>query len=148
MSKQRVNIGELRTRLKEAGCKFGGRTGEDKLIAMAKEKDIVVPLLKTSKSIVPENFRKHYGAAQNCGDEFAEAFAENTTGKDGKLDMEKVAKVAAQNEVDLGRWKGKNNGMVRMNLSNVLRGMQRRGETVKIGSTTIKGEKEGKGAAL
>jgi len=97
-------------------------------------------------SIVPVKYRILYGAAQNCGDDMAQTLTayvtlERATKKnpDGGLDRAKLREVAADNGIadKLAKWedRGLNGGLLRMNVSNVLRGMLRRGEQVKVGST-------------
>lgn len=96
-------------------------------------------------SIVPEKYRVLYGAAQNCGDEIATALTDyvteprkNKKNPDGGLDRAKLRGVAEVNGIGakLADWedRGLNGGLLRMNTSNVLRGMNRRGEQVTIGS--------------
>jgi len=96
-------------------------------------------------SIVPEKYRVIYGAAQNCGDDIAIALTEfvtleraNKNNPDGGLDRAKLRGVAEANGIGdrLAAWedRGLNGGLLRMNTSNVLRGMNRRGEEVQIGS--------------
>jgi hypothetical protein len=95
-------------------------------------------------SIVPEKYRRKYGAAQNCGDEIALALTAfvtlpraNKKDVDGGLDRARLSAVAEVNGIGdkLAEWmeRGLNGGLLRMNTSNVLRGMNRRGEAVKIG---------------
>ena len=95
-------------------------------------------------SVVPEKYRQLYGAAQNCGDEIALALtAFVTTARaskkdaDGGLDRARLRAVAGVNGIGdkLAGWEDRelNGGLLRMNTSNVLRGMNRRGEAVKIG---------------
>lgn len=95
-------------------------------------------------SIVPSKYREIYGAAQNCGDEIALALTEyvteprkNKKNPDGGLDRAKLRGVAEVNGIGdkLAQWEdnGLNGGLLRMNTSNVLRGMNRRGEEVRIG---------------
>lgn len=92
--------------------------GRDNLINAAEQADIWV---QVKASLVPDSYKERYGPSQNCGDEFAELMAGND-----------VKEIAADNSIDLKRWKGKNPGMVRMNLGNVLRGRVKRGEYVVI----------------
>lgn len=99
-------------------------------------------------NIIPAEYRKDYGKAQNNGDKTAKAFKDATTGKDGKFDPTKLSGIARANKVDLGRWSTLNVGMQRMNLGNVLRGMHNRGEQVTIASIVFKGTKEGAGGKL
>lgn len=41
-----------------------------------------------------------------------------------------VDELLTENGLDVGRWEGKNPGMLRMNVTNVLRGIRRNGESV------------------
>lgn len=96
-------------------------------------------------SVVPEEYRKRYGAEQNCGDDVAvelSAFvACREVGEDGKeregMDRSKLRGVAEANGCGdkLAAWedRGSNGGLLRMSVSNILRGMVRRGERVEIG---------------
>lgn len=95
-------------------------------------------------SIVPEKYRVRYGAPQNCGDEIALELTDfvteprkNKKNPDGGLDRAKLRGVAEENGISakLADWedRGLNGGLLRMNTSNVLRGMNRRGERVVIG---------------
>lgn len=95
-------------------------------------------------SVVPGKYRQLYGAAQNCGDEIALALTAfvtlpraNKKDTDGGLDRARLRAVAEVNGIGdkLAGWedRGLNGGLLRMNTSNVLRGMNRRGEAVKIG---------------
>lgn len=99
---------------------------------------------RESGSVVPEKYREIYGAAQNCGDAIAHALTSfvttaraNKNNPDGGLDRAKLFAVAEINGIadKLARWddRGLNGGLLRMNVSNVLRGMNRRGELVTIG---------------
>ncbi len=100
---------------------------------------------RESGSIVPEKYRIIYGTEQNCGDEIALALTDfvteprkNKKNPDGGLDRAKLRGVAEENGISdkLAIWedRGLNGGLLRMNTSNVLRGMNRRGERVVIGS--------------
>lgn len=96
-----------------------------------------------SGSIVPEKYRVIYGAAQNCGDEMAIELTGYVTleraskaNPDGGLDRARLREVADANGIadKLAKWedRGLNGGLLRMNVSNVLRGMLRRGEEVRV----------------
>lgn len=98
-------------------------------------------------SVVPEKYRVIYGSAQNCGDEMALALTgfvtlprANKKNPDGGLDRAKLRAVAEVNGIGdkLADWedRGLNGGLLRMNTSNVLRGMIRRGERVQVGDQT------------
>jgi len=89
--------------------------------------------LKPNRSVVPTAWVKAY--AKNalkgtCGDRLAHQL-DALTKTDGKADHAKIVALGRLNgiEVDL-RWAGRNIGMQRMNLGNVLRGRAKRGETV------------------
>lgn len=95
-------------------------------------------------SVVPNKYRILYGSAQNCGDEMAIALTayvtlERATKKnpDGGLDLAKLREVAAANGISdkLASWedRGLNGGLLRMNTSNVLRGLIRHGAEVRVG---------------
>lgn len=101
-------------------------------------------------SIVPAKYRIRYGATQRCGDQIAETLSAYVTlpraGKkndiDGGLDRAKLREVAEANGLGAkltayengGKdGEGLNGGLLRMNVSNILRGMHRRGERVVIG---------------
>lgn len=96
-------------------------------------------------SIVPMDYRLRYGADQNCGDAMAAALtaAVTTTTPEGKpaVDLEACRRIAGDNGIEdkFDRWIAKdlNNGQVRMNLGNVLRGKVRRDEPVTIGGQTF-----------
>lgn len=102
-------------------------------------------------SIVPTKYRILYGSAQNCGDDMAIALTayvtlERATKKnpDGGLDRAKLREVAKVNgiEAKLAKWedRGLNGGLLRMNTSNVLRGMIRNGLEVRVGSEVWKAD--------
>ncbi len=155
--KPRVDVAELKVRLKEKEIAFGPKDKEDALVALANQHEIAIPMLKVGSNIVPNEYRERYGAEQTCADDVANALkaATSTTTKTAKgkdktvVDYTKLLEVGTQNGVDVeARWGGLNIGMRRMNLGNVLRGKINNGEKVKIGKQTFKGEKEGAGAAL
>lgn len=89
------------------------------------EQAVVAEVVK-SKSVVPTKYRQEYGSKGNNGDHIATLLKESD-----------LAAVADANGIDLTRWAGKNVGMVRMNLGNVIRGRVRRGEKVMLGGQTI-----------
>jgi hypothetical protein len=95
-------------------------------------------------SIVPNKYRIKYGVTQRCGDDVAEELSSFVTlpraGKkdiDGGLDRSRLRAVAEQNGLAdrLADYEHRelNGGLLRMNISNILRGMVRRGERVQIG---------------
>lgn len=98
-------------------------------------------------SIVPTKYRLKYGVTQRCGDEVAEALSGYVTlpraGKkdiDGGLDRARLREVANANglaaKLDDYEARELNGGLLRMNISNILRGMVRRGQKVVIGKQT------------
>lgn len=134
----KVDIDELRTRLKDAEVSFHGRTGIVKLVGLAIENDISVETEEPAKTgnVIDKGYREKYGRDQNCGDQVVAAFkAAVGEGSEDQRDTE-LRKVADQNGIDYDRWSHLNIGMRRMNLGNVLRGMINRGEAVTIGGQT------------
>lgn len=100
-----------------------------------------------SGSIVPEKYRIKYGVTQRCGDDVAETLSGFVTlpraGKkdiDGGLDRSRLRAVAELNGLadKLADYEHRelNGGLLRMNISNILRGKVRRGEKVVIGDKT------------
>jgi hypothetical protein len=88
-------------------------------------------------SVIPDGYRHQYGVDQNCGDHIAARLREKAiriVGKQEYADLDVLAEIASQNGIadrfDGWMAKGLNNGMVRMNLGNVLRGKARRGEEI------------------
>ena len=110
---------EIRAALKKKGIECSDAWKRDVLIYYAEQQKIYRQI---KASLVRDSFKARYGASQNCGDEFAELLSE--------LDIKQVAK---DNGISLYKWRGKNPGMIRMNVGNVLRGRVRRGEYVILG---------------
>lgn len=136
MELDKVNVEELKVRLKEAEVAFGNRSGVERLVELATEAGIEIPMLEEPRkngNVVPEQYRKEYGKEQNCGDELARVFREFTTDSEGKCSLDKLDIVASQNGLDIARWSHLNIGMQRMSLGNVLRGRLKRGERVEVG---------------
>lgn len=90
---------------------------------------------KGSNSAVPKKFKDIYKKSNNsCGDEMARHLAAVVKGPNGKVDSGALNKVGDQNGIDVqARWGGRNVGMQRMNLGNVLRNMIRQGQRVQVG---------------
>ena len=86
----------------------------------------------TSGNVVPLKYRLAYGKDANCGDTIAGAFE-----KLGDYNIADLVAVMTKNGIDENRWAEKNIGMLRMNLGNVLRGLQTK-QDVFIGSVTLK----------
>lgn len=151
-----IDVPALKKALKKAGVEFDKKANVTDLVALAEKSKVEVPS-KASGNIIDEKYRKRYGANQNNGDKFAEAMdkackvevAAKGKGKPKRvLDEKALRSVAKQNNVDTARWSTMNLGQQRMNLGNVLRGMNRRGEKITIGTKVFAGVKEGKGGAL
>lgn len=111
----------------------------DPEVATSKEdlEALVEAAAKRKGSVIPDGYRHQYGVDQNCGDDVAQNLRDKTIRKTGKteyVDMDALAEIAAANGLadrfDGWLTKGLNNGMVRMNLGNVLRGKARRGEEI------------------
>lgn len=97
----------------------------------APRKAATKPASQTGGGIITAKYRDRYGRAGNCGDDVAAAF------KEAMADGVSLDDVMAANGITSGRWAGLSAGQRRMNLSNVIRGKRRRGETVVIGNTTL-----------
>lgn len=100
-----------------------------------------------SGSIVKPKYRQAYEVFDGtCGDAFAEAFTSACRNGEGEFDIDALRSVASTNGIDLdARWGHLNVGQRRMNLSNVLRGMVRRGEKVTVGSQPFEPELDSEG---
>lgn len=103
-----------------------------------------------SKSVVKAKYKKLYRPNKDTnGDDFAQALHEAVCPDGEGVDIGAFTKVCRDNSIDAERirkWtrlKNKqgepNTGMMRMNLGNVLRGMIRRSELVKLGTKSFKG---------
>ncbi len=71
------------------------------------------------KSVVDPRYKKVYGKSQRCGDTISQRMADSE---------HTLAQIADDNGIDLTRWSHLNGGMQRMNLGNVLRGIEAKGE--------------------
>ncbi len=128
-SDQRITVSasnsdeEIRAALLAVGVKLPAVIERDMLIHHAEQAKIWV---QVKRSVVPDSYKTRYRqetGQDNCGDDVAEV-----------LKGHDVYEVMAQNGIPTDRWEGRNPGMVRMNLGNVLRGRVKRGEYVAVGS--------------
>lgn len=90
-----------------------------------------------SRSIVKAHYKARYGNRQNNGDEIAGELSAAVTGNDkGRTftDLAALAEVAKANGIDMAKYAHLNAGQQRMNVGNRLRGMEKRGEFVVIGT--------------
>ena len=87
-------------------------------------------------TIVKQKYRKAYGKPAHCGDPIALAFL--AVRDDADFTLERIAK---DNDLTdrLAKWAHLNPGQRRMNLSNVIRALHRKGTKVRIGKTAIAG---------
>lgn len=101
---------------------------------------------KKSKNVVPAKYRAKYGKEQNCGDEMAAALKKFVTNPDGTCNpttLEVVADANGLHETLMGyRNSGKNIGMQRMNIGNILRGRVKNGKKVTVGERVWEEQKE------
>ena len=121
---------DIRAALKESGIPTNENTARDVLIGLCEQNNLWT---QEKASVVPDSYKARYGADQNCGDDVAE-----------RLKGYDPHEISADNNIDAdAKWgtgrllEGKkplNNGMIRMNLGNVLRGRIKRGEYVIIGT--------------
>lgn len=88
------------------------------------------PVTKAKKTepakgnVIAKPYRDQYGKLGNCGDAFAKAMIDYLEPKGVELEDKRTALIVLgdANDVDVdARWPGKNTGMIRMNLGNVLR---------------------------
>ena len=111
-----------------------------------------------NSGVMKSTYYKHYRSqGGSCQDGLAVSMASfcqmADTGKTGKAnrtvtDIERVLEVAKENGIDATRWTkphgdrttGLNNGMVRMNLSNVLRSKLTKGEKVTVNGKRVKAD--------
>lgn len=140
----KVDVDELKTRLTDGEVKFGARSGVVRLINLAFENEIEVPMEEDSSktgNVVGKGYREKYGKSQHCGDDIAHLLRDELDKmKSGEERSAKLDEIATANDIDLGRWSHLNLGMQRMNLGNVLRGKVNNGTDVRIGKTTIAGQ--------
>lgn len=88
----------------------------------------------TKGNVIPQEFRERYGKLGNNGDSMAKKLAKYTekAGEDKELVRELLMDLAKANEIDgQAKWGHLNNGMVRMNLGNVLRAKASNGKEIK-----------------
>ena len=101
--------------------------------------DALAEAERRSGSVIPDHYRYSYGVDQNNGDDVAVTLKDHCGGglKD-PMDLEALIGVVDANGIrdrfDVWLTKGLNNGMLRMNTGNVLRGKVRKGDPVRIGS--------------
>lgn len=96
-------------------------------------------------SVIPDQYRYGYGVDQNNGDDVAVLLKQHCGGGlKEPMDLAKLEEVVDANGIrdrfDVWLAKDLNNGMLRMNCGNVLRGKVRRAEPVRIGSRVWNGE--------
>ena len=120
---------ELRAALDEVGIPTSESLARDVLIGMCEQNGLWT---QEKASVVPDSYKARYGADQNCGDDVADRLKGHNPhdiAKDNGIDANEKwgLKRIAQGKKPL------NNGMLRMNLGNVLRGRIKRGEYVVIG---------------
>lgn len=94
-----------------------------------KKAEVVELPKKKSGSVVPQSFKTKAGRegvmrADDLGKAIKDAFLGAKSPRDA------VDALLNDNGLDVGRWTGKNTGMLRMNVTNVLRGLRRNGNTV------------------
>lgn len=106
--------------------------------ASHKPANVVATEDNPQKSIVPVRFKAKYAEHNDSnGDRVALALkaATTTKNKDGRdaVDLDALAKIAADNGIDMAAYSKLNVGMKRMNVGNRLRGMLKNEKPVTIG---------------
>jgi hypothetical protein len=110
----------------------------EEVVAGIDSGEIPVPPRLRRGSIVPKRYKDQYAAHDGlCGDELSFRLTEAVSAQDKEgrriVDPAKLRAVAARNGIDIdARWGSRNVGQQRMNLGNVLRARQKRGEAVDI----------------
>lgn len=96
-------------------------------------------------SVVPASFKIKAGKAgimnsDDLGTAIKNAFLFHGSNDRSAQDTARIAtdELLQDNGLDVGRWNGKNPGMLRMNVTNVLRGIRRNGESVVIRGKSFK----------
>lgn len=115
---------------------------EDTLAELADDEDIEEESEEAAGSRVKDAYKKRYselkavgGSGQGCADQL-DLWIANTfmvpaqKGKRLVLDVLAFADFAGENGIDTNRYVGLNNGMIRMNVTNRLRAMVRKGQDV------------------
>lgn len=102
------------------------------------------PSEDSSKSVISQSKKAEYREnGGNCGDDIAQFLSAAVTGADNKCDIEELKLVARDNGIEDRLQKyiddGRNPGMCRMNVGNILRGMHRNGHDVTIDGKLIEG---------
>ena len=86
-----------------------------------------------TKSVIDPKIKKAYGKSQSCNDDIAKKLKVHFSNAEDDNDRNRLfAMLCDENGIDGTRWGHLNFGMQRMNLGNVLRGMEKRGEQVNI----------------
>lgn len=115
----------LMKKLRDHGVEVSESTNRTDLIALLKQHR----LWDYSGNVVDPKFKQKYAKnGGNCGDPVSKAFL-SVEGP------EKLRAIAEANGIDFDKWSHCNPGAQRMNLSNVLRGRIRRGESAIIETT-------------
>lgn len=157
-AKKTTNHDELPSFLNQAARKVG--LPEKKAEIKAKQPKAKVHKLTTKKaksapkakdaapakgSVVPASFKTKAGKAgiMNADDlgaaiknAFLAAGSNDRSAQESARDA--VDALLTENGLDVGRWTGRNPGMLRMNVSNVLRAMRRNGENVLVRGKVFK----------
>lgn len=94
---------------------------------------------KKSKSVVPKKYQERYKSQKGkCGDEMS-ALVSDWLFVGEAFDNDRFEQLCSDNGIEK-RWEGRNTGMKRMNVGNVLRGKLRNGVPVKIGDKIVNGD--------
>lgn len=85
----------------------------------------------TSTKIMADKYRAKYAPHNDsCGDDMSNAITNAVEGDDGKMDIGRLQALAAENEIDVKKYDHLNNGQMRMNVGNRLRGRLKQGNDV------------------
>lgn len=97
--------------------------------------------LDLRQSVVPAGYKAKYALSQtpdSCDDDLAATLYAFLMHRES-LDTVRLAQVASDNGVDLGKYAALNPGHQRMCVGNVLRGLHRKGKPVTVGTVVVPG---------
>lgn len=97
-----------------------------------------VPAGRTKgSSIVPAKYKEIYGKSGSKNDDLAIALRNFCNDDKGKVILDRLHRVMADNGIDTARWSGLNIGQRRMNTGNILRSRAKNGGRVVVGDVVF-----------
>ena len=88
-----------------------------------------VQTAEPKKPGVDAKYREKYGKERSCGDALAARLKEYLYPQDSKkIDPDRLSKLFSDNDIDEAKYEGRNIGMKRMTIGNILRARAQKGE--------------------